>query len=194
MFAVRASLPTTGEMRIVDTQPATGGCAPGSDYRSVLEHVLPMGTALSGLTADGPGDWGPPEGRQSLHGVWMAVANDVMVEMNEGGFVLELAPDGTYVFASTGDLVGRSASGAEVAVVNRGTWRLNGTRLTFDSDGGPNNPNTGNPVCEKGERFVMSSVALEPGSAVAMRGTFDENACASRWAPTKWLRFPDDPS
>jgi len=126
--------------------------------------------------------------------VWMAEFYQPMVELNDGGFLLELAPDGTYVFASTGNLVGRSASGATVAVVDRGTWSLSGTRLTFVSEGGPKDPDTGSPVCAGGESFVMTAVAIEPGTAVAMRGNFDENACASRWAPTTWLMFPRDPS
>jgi hypothetical protein len=185
VFVMQAALPGPGEMRVVHGEREVAGCAPAAPgQRLVLEHVLPLEhEELSQLSAPG-GRLQPPERDTLLHGDWMTEGDDVMVEMNDGGFVLELSPDGRYVFASTGDIVEDSA----VAVVDSGTWSLSGDRLRFVSEGGPANPHTGAPVCAPGSRFDMESVGhADSDGLVVLRGTWADESCAAGWAPSTFF-------
>jgi hypothetical protein len=182
-FSMQASVPGSGEIRIVHGERALAGCSPAAPgQRLVLEQVLPFNAQeLRTWVAPGGGQLATPAGEDDLYGDWIAEAETSTVD---GGAVLELAVDGTYVIAAAGDLL----DGGEVAIGDSGTWTLSGDRLRFVSDGGPGDPNGEGTVCAPGTQYDMESVGYaDAGGLFVLRGTWADETCAAGWAPRTWL-------
>lgn len=175
--AMRASLPEPGSMRFVHTQPGTGNCVPENvivdgapavtdNQWWELEQVLPTKSDyLANLNTSHEKGWEPlTANKPSLHGDWLAEG---------GGYVLELAPDGTYFIADeSGDLA------------DRGNWWLLPSKdLDLTSSGLDGR-------CSAGDRLVLGGLEqLNPGTLV-IRGDVLLNNCNAPWTPTAWIQIP----
>jgi hypothetical protein len=90
-----------------------------------------------------------------------------------GGYLLEIAEDGTYYVADD-----------SADVVDNGLWRLRGSRLEFFS-------RTESPQCEEGDFLVLGNLeGSKPGTSL-LRGTVDQNDCGGGWTPDAWVLIPD---
>jgi hypothetical protein len=166
-FAMRASLPGPGALRLVHTRPGTGNCARTQDERWVMEQVLPTSSPMAELVLSNERGWQPLVGKDSLYGVWLAEG---------GGHILEIDPGGAYYLVD------------ESGAIDRGQWSLRGgseLTLTTSAD---------SALCRVGDRLVLGDVEqVDPGTRV-LRSTVRENTCGAAWAPAAWILVPHDGS
>ncbi len=164
-FAMRASVPEPGALRMLQTQPAARPeCSPSTVTRA-LEQVLPTSKFLDRLSFSSltESQWNPLPSRTALYGDWMAEG---------GGFLLEITPGGAYYVA-----------GNSGALVDHGEWSTSGPELTLTSSGRWGD-------CGEGDRLVMRGVELVVLPPSVMRGTVDQNSCGGEWTPAAWVLIP----
>lgn len=182
-IVLRASQGQPGQLRTVEEKPGTGNCAPNHGMADLaempsppsadwgaLEQVLPANSEafvnLSYSTQPG-GEWQPAQADQ-LYGDWAAEDQPA-----GGGFVLEIAPDGSYTVAGgTGD------------PVDSGSWSLTGGDLALTSEAGS--------TCEAGDRLVLGGVQTWESGSRVMRGTVKQNPCAVPWSQDAWVLIPNN--
>jgi len=161
-FAMRASLPESGAMRFVHTQPGTGNCATEQNERWVLEQVLPTSQGLADFAVAG-GGYKPLSDKSALYGDWAAEG---------GGYVLEFASDATYYVADE--------SGEPI---DRGQWSLRSSDLILTSS-------AASVECSEGDRLVLGAVEYVNLNTPNLRGTVKQNTCSAAWAPSAWWLIP----
>jgi hypothetical protein len=162
-LTMRAALPEPGLVNIVLPDRRLGTCDVLTT-KITLEHVLPTDSALADLSNSGVGGWKPVTDEAALLGDWMAEG---------GGYLLEIAEDGTYYVA-----------GGSAEVVDNGYWRFRRSALELFS-------RVESPRCDEGDWLILGGVqAIFPGTTV-IRGTVEQNDCGGRWTPERWIRMPD---
>ena len=163
-FTMRAALPEPSLVNVVLTEPQFGTCETVATAIA-LEHVLPDNGRWADFTSAGIRGWRPVTDEKVVLGDWMAEAG--------GGYLLEIAEDGTYYVADdSGD------------VVDNGRWRLRESRLELFS-------RTESPQCEEGDFLVLGNLEYTNAETTLLRGTVDQNDCGGGWTPTTWLQIPD---
>ncbi|HTE73617.1 MAG TPA: hypothetical protein VK640_10515 [Actinomycetes bacterium] len=164
-IAMRASLPKTGEMRFVYTQPGTGKCYAAMDERWVMEQVLPASPIIASYDNSQADDWLPLNDERALHGTWFAEG---------GGYVLELGRGGVYHVVT--------GSGEQV---DYGGWELEGSQLTLTS--WPDSVE-----CSTNDRLVLGALEYTSPGTTAIRSVVRENTCGGEWADKAWVLVPDE--
>jgi hypothetical protein len=163
-FTMRAALPEPSLVNVVLAEPQFGTCETVATTIA-LEHVLPDNGRWADFTSAGIRGWQPVTDEKVVLGDWMAEAG--------GGYLLEIAEDGTYYVADdSGD------------VIDNGRWRLRESRLELFS-------RTESPQCEEGDFLVLGNLEFTNAEATLLRGTVDQNDCGGGWTPTTWLQIPD---
>ena len=165
-LAMRASVPESGMLNLVYTQPGRDGCATADkDERWFMEQVLPTSQPWADTDFSSESGWQPLSDESTLYGSWLAQG---------GGHVLEIDPGGSYY------VVDESAE-----PVDRGGWTLRGSDLTLTS--WPESP-----TCNEGDQLVLGAVEyVDPGTS-AMRSTVQENTCGVAWADAEWILIPHE--
>jgi len=165
-IAMRASLPETGVLNFVYTQPGPDGCATtAKDERWVMEQVLPTSQTWADWDFSGESGWQPLSDESTLYGSWLTEG---------GGHVLEITPGGSYYVADE-----------SAEAIDRGQWSLRGTDLTLTSS-------AGSTACNKGDQLVLGAVEyVDPGTS-AMRSTVQKNTCDVAWAEAAWILIPHE--
>ncbi len=162
-YRLRASVPETGSLHVVQEDPSTDSC-PVLAGAAALEQVAPAGPAVKGLVFSQDEGWQPLTGPDALPGLWAAEG---------GGYALEMDPGGAYF------LVDESGE-----AVDRGQWSVRGSDLTLTSS-------AASITCSTGDRLVLRNVQTEdPGPTTALRGTVATNTCDAGWTPKAWFRIP----
>ena len=164
-WTMRAALAEPGITHIVLPEPRFGTC--GSVATTIaLEHVVPTDSPLEGLRAPfSERRWSTVQREQVLLGDWMAEG---------GGYLLEIAEDGTYY------VVDGSAE-----VVDTGRWRLRSSMLELFS-------RTESPQCAEGDWLRLGNLQQASVGTTVIRGTVDQNDCGGKWTPESWIRIPDN--
>jgi hypothetical protein len=183
-FAMRASLPERGAMRFVHTEPGTGDCTPefvqvddppGSydDVSWALEQLLPTGDLADFEPSRAPGKWKPMADPNGVDGDWLAEG---------GGYLLELARDGSYYIADDGrsDVL----AGKSTAVIDQGQWSLRGTQLTLISS-------AATLECDQGDHLILSELEHLNTDTTVVRGTVAQNGCGGDWGLKTWFLIPN---
>ena len=172
-LAMRGAVAPTGQVHLVTTSPAREGCAPGGGDAWVLEQVLPTRDEGLASTTVGRAGWQPNTSDLALLGDWMAMANDPQWGDDGGGYLLEVASDGTYTV------------GTQSTVSDRGTWQFDTTtaQLTFTSG-------ATSPSCRPGDRWVLGELLHRARLFSALRGSVKEDDCGGDWANHTWILMP----
>jgi hypothetical protein len=161
---LRASIPASDVMRVVDSQSDSGGCFLGLGPTWELDHVTTTAPFMGMLDSySARSDWSPLPATTTLVGSWLS----------EGGrYYLELARNGQYYVAND-----------SADVIDRGQWSRQGDRLTLTSS-------AESSACQQGDRLALSNLAsITPGTLV-IRSTVDENGCGAPWADQGWILIP----
>jgi hypothetical protein len=162
-FSMRVDLPMPGLARVVLPGPEFGEC--GKAQTITLEHALPDNGRWADWTSSGLRGWRPVTDENVILGDWVAEAG--------GGYLLEIAKDGTYYVADK-----------STELVDNGLWRLRGSRLELFS-------RTESPQCEEGDFLVFGDFEYINAETTLLRGTVDQNDCGGGWTPTSWILIPD---
>jgi hypothetical protein len=163
-FSMRAALPESSLVNVVLSDPLFGTCDPLATTMA-LEHVLPDKGRYADFTSSDIRGWRPVADKNVLLGDWMAEAG--------GGYLLEIAKDGTYYVADD-----------SAEVVDNGRWRFRGSGLELFS-------RTESPQCEEGDFLVLGNLEYSNPGTTLLRGTVDQNDCGGGWTPASWIRIPD---
>jgi hypothetical protein len=162
-FSMRVDFPEPGLARVVLPGPEFGEC--GKANTMTLEHALPDNGRWADFTSSGLRGWRPVADQDVILGDWVAEAG--------GGYLLEIADDGTYYVADK-----------STEVVDNGRWRLRGSRLELFS-------RTESPQCEEGDFLVLGDIEYTNAETTLLRGTVDQNDCGGGWTPTSWILIPN---
>jgi hypothetical protein len=163
-LAFRAALPNPGEMRVAPTAESEDTCWPVPFGQVVLEHVLPTSKQMASLNNNGASGWHSLPGNVLLNGDWLAQG---------GGYVLELAADGSYLVLGDG-----------AQQTDQGEWSLQGRELSLTSTAASGS-------CNPGDQFVLSSLELIRPGTLVIRGTVTQNDCGGDWTPEAWILVPN---
>jgi hypothetical protein len=162
-FTVRATLPEPGLANVVLTDPQFGTC--GTVATTIaLEKVLPAKGYLADLLGPDVRGWQPVTNKSVLYGDWMAEG---------GGYLLEMAPDGSYYVADE-----------STETVDQGAWTWGDSGLTLTSS-------ADSALCRSGDRYVLGGVEQVDLGTSVLRGTVEENTCDGGWTPDRWIQIPD---
>ena len=164
-FSVRASLPATGSMHLVQSDASPGNCSPMRPRQWVLEQLLPNEFYKDFVMSTERG-WDPLTAKpRDLQGFWLAEAG--------AGFAIELGPKGEYVVV-----------GNDGEPVDHGEWSLGDRELVLTSG-------SDSPSCQQGDRMAISGMQIvNPGTA-GIRGTVSRNDCDAAWTAPAWFLIPD---
>ena len=168
-YAMRASLPETGDLRFIPAEEGDGSCSTVPHWRGDFEQTLPTNSQfLAGLRTSRQEMHAmrPPARASLLHAEWMAQG---------GGYLLELTRGGTYYVAGdSGD------------VLDHGLWRLTGSnsKLSLVSD-------EASTTCDPGDRLVLNELGYVEGGTSIISGTVEQNTCGGGWTPETWLLLPN---
>jgi hypothetical protein len=174
-LAMRAAVAPTGEVHVVTTSPAREGCAPGGGDVWALQQVLPTRDEGLASLVVGRGGWQVNTSDLGLLGDWMAMANDPPWGADGGGYLLEMASDGTYTV------------GTQSAVSDRGTWQFDTATAQLSLTSSAESPS-----CRPGDRWVLGELLHRTRAFSALRGSVKENDCGGDWANHTWILMPQE--
>lgn len=163
-WTMGAALPRPGNVSVVLGGRTFGTCLQRAT-RFTLEQVVPTKSVLATMDFSDFKGWQTVTDQTLLLGDWMAEG---------GGYLLEIAPTGTYY------VVGGTAD-----VVDNGVWRFRHSNLELFS-------RTESPQCEEGDWFILGGLQRALPGTTVIRGTVEQNDCGGRWSSDRWIRMPDN--
>jgi hypothetical protein len=163
-FVFRAALPSPGSIRLAPSPDSANACWPVPFGQVVLEHLLPTSNEMAKLNNTSAPGWHPLPADVPLNGDWLAQG---------GGYILELAPDGSYVIL-----------GDNVQPTDSGEWSLKGSDLTLTSA-------ADSRECNAGNLLTLSGLELVTPGTLSIRGSITQNDCGGNWTPDAWILVPN---